>query len=131
MIGVKAVDHINMRVKSLDESVKFYRTVFGFEVKEDHSGEADEPWVILGLPGVAYLCLYQHPAKEVGDDGLRISHFGLVVEDLAQAQAELLKNRVKILYGGPVEWPRSHSLYILDPNGYEIELTDKFGGGLN
>jgi catechol 2,3-dioxygenase-like lactoylglutathione lyase family enzyme len=87
--------------------------------------------VILGLPGAVYLCLYQHPHKVMNDDHLRISHFGLVVEDLAAAQAELLKNRVKILYGGPVKWPRSHSIYIQDPNGYEIELTDQFGGGLN
>lgn len=131
MIGVKAVDHINMRVKDLKESVEFYRTNFGFAIKEDHSGEAEEPWVILGLPGAAYLCLYQHPYKVMSDDHLHISHFGLVVEDLAQAQAELLKNRVKILYGGPVEWPRSRSIYIQDPSGYEIELTDTFGGGLN
>ena len=131
MVGIKGIDHINMRVKNLKKSVEFYRKNFGFEVKEDHAGEAEEPWVILGLPGAVYLCLYEHPEKKQRDDALRISHFGFALEDFDQAMMELLSNGVKFLYGGPVNWPRSRSLYIEDPSGHEIELSEKFGGGLN
>ena len=130
MIGIKAMDHINMRVKSLADSVEFYRDNFGFEVREDHANEPDEPWVILGRPGVAYLCLYEHPEKEPDPDSLRINHFGFVLEDFESALEKLRSSGVKILYGGPVDWPKSRSIYIVDPSGYEIELAERFGGGL-
>jgi hypothetical protein len=29
---------------------------------------------------------------------------------------------VQILYGGEVDWEKSKSVYMVDPNGYEIEL---------
>ena len=38
---------------------------------------------------------------------------------------------VNILYGGAVDWGRSNSVYITDPSGWEIELTEQFGGGLD
>ena len=31
---------------------------------------------------------------------------------------------------GVYEWEYSRSVYITDPNGYEVELTEVFGGGL-
>ena len=130
MISVKAIDHINMRVKSLSASVEFYRNNFGFVVKEDHRDDPEEPWLILGLPGVAYLCLYEHSEKNVSDEGLRISHFGFVLSDFDEAHQSLQSNGVRLLYGGVVNWPASRSLYVQDPSGHEIELTEIFGGGL-
>ena len=37
---------------------------------------------------------------------------------------------IKIFYGGPLNWEKSTSIYIQDPNGYEIELSKVFGGGI-
>ena len=45
---VRCIDHVNMRAKNLSESIAFYHDIFGFEVKEDHSDEGEEPWVIIG-----------------------------------------------------------------------------------
>lgn len=130
MIRVKSIDHINMRVKNLAQSVEFYRKNFGFEMKEDHAAD-EEPWVIVGLPGVAYLCLYEHPQKKIREDALKVSHFGFALEDFASALEALRSNGVEVLYGGAVQWPQSRSLYIKDPSGHEIELAEKVGGGLD
>ena len=40
MITVRAIDHINFRVKNLKETIEFYNSVFGFKVKE--RGETDD-----------------------------------------------------------------------------------------
>ena len=130
MIGIKRIDHINMRVKNLAESVEFYRENFGFEMKEDESS-AREPWVVIGLPGVAYLCMYEHPTKTKLDDGLMLMHFGFALENFDQALGTVGAQGLKVLFGGPVQWPSSRSIYIEDPNGYVIELAEKVGGGLN
>lgn len=129
MIGIKQIDHINMRVKDLNESIDFYSRLFGFEMKEDRRKE-HEPWAIIGLSNVAYLCLYEHPGKEIPREGLTINHFGLVLTDFDEALAKLEEHGVPILYGGPVDWPKSRSIYIKDPNGHEIELAEYVGGRL-
>lgn len=130
MIGISRIDHINMRVKSLTQSITFYRTNFGFQMKEDQRTD-EEPWVIIGLPGIAYLCMYEHPDKEKTDTALTISHFGFAIEDFDRAVESLEAGGVTILYGGAVDWPHSRSIYIKDPSGHEIELCEKVGGGLN
>ncbi|GAB4327123.1 MAG: lactoylglutathione lyase [Candidatus Zixiibacteriota bacterium] len=129
MIGIERIDHINMRVKDLDESIGFYTRLFGFEIKEDHR-EDREPWAIVGLKDTAYLCLYEHPGKDIPREGLTINHFGLVLSDFDDALAKLEQEGVTVLYGGPVDWPKSRSIYIQDPNGHEIELAEHVGGGL-
>ena len=100
--------------------------------KEDHSDDPDEPWMILGIPGAAYLCLYEHPDMVVNEneEGLRISHFGFVLENFDEAYKFLQSSGIEHLYGGVVNWPNSRSLYLKDPSGHEIEMTDTFGGGL-
>jgi catechol 2,3-dioxygenase-like lactoylglutathione lyase family enzyme len=129
VIAISRIDHINMRVHNLNESMEFYRRNFGFEIKEDHASDS-EPWVIIGVPDIAYLCLYEHPGKSKPTDGLTINHFGFALNDFDRALEMLKRNGVEILYGGAVDWPRSRSLYIKDPSGHEIELAEKVGGGL-
>lgn len=130
MIGISRIDHINMRVTSLARSIIFYRTNFGFQMKEDHRTD-EEPWVVIGLPKVAYLCLYEHPDKEKTDAALTIRHFGFAISEFDGAIETLGANEVTVLYGGPVSWPHSRSIYIEDPSGHVIELSEKIGGGLN
>lgn len=130
MIGVKRIDHINMRVNDLNESIEFYRKIFGFEMKEDYRS-AEEPWAIVGLKGAAYLCMYEHPGKSKPTDGLTINHFGFVLTEFDAALSTLRENGVEVLYDGVIDWPKSRSIYIKDPSGHEIELVEVIGGGLD
>lgn len=128
-LKVTRIDHINMRVKNLQESIDFYGRVFGFEMKEDHSQEGEDAWAIVGLADTAYICMYLHAEKERSPDALQIMHFGLVVDDF-DSVLERLKANVVDIGSGYVQWPRSRSVYIHDPNGHEIDLTERVGGGL-
>lgn len=130
MIGIERIDHINMRVHNLAESIEFYKKNFGFEMKEDYRS-AEEPWVIIGLKGVAYLCMYEHPGKPKPVDAMTINHFGFVVSDFDSALSALRENGAEVLYGGVIEWTKSRSIYIKDPSGHEIELVEVVGGGLD
>jgi len=129
-LKVSQIDHINMHVRNLAESIDFYTDIFGFEIKEDHSDEPEEPWAIIGLPGIAYLCMYEHPDREISSTALSINHFGFSISNFKEAFDLLCANGVEVLYGGYVQWPASRSIYIRDPSGHEIELAEKTGGGL-
>jgi lactoylglutathione lyase len=133
LIDISGVDHVALQVKDLKRSVSFYEKVFGLQVKEDKS---DENWIIIGLKDKIYLCLYQ--ITEVNLTSNTIYHWGFHVnpgQSLHEISRELQAQGVSIEYlednpDGVVEGKISQSLYVLDPDGYTIELSSVFGGGL-
>jgi catechol 2,3-dioxygenase-like lactoylglutathione lyase family enzyme len=123
---VKSLDHLNMSVRDLAESVEWYRRVFGFEVVEKGVLEGGRPWAIV-RSGDAMLCLYEHPERKTPDPDEHghhaPSHFGLRIEDRAKWEETVERERVAVGYGGAVRWPHSTAWYVEDPTGYEIEVA--------
>ena len=122
-LSALSIDHVNMTVKNLQESVEFYGKLFGFEVRED---QPDQDSKIIGNDTIK-LCLYEDP--EMSPEG-GISHFGFHVENFGEIVRVCKSLGVEVLYGGEVSWKSSLSVYIKDPNGYVIELSNIQGGGL-
>jgi catechol 2,3-dioxygenase-like lactoylglutathione lyase family enzyme len=121
-LKVTTLDHINFYVRNLDESVAFYRTLFGFEIKREQPEENSR---IIGNDAVK-LCLYEDPEKAHPGG---IGHFGLHVKNFSDVVEKCAAMNVPMPYG-IVEWEKSRSVYIVDPNGYEVELSEFQGGGL-
>jgi catechol-2,3-dioxygenase len=124
---VKELGHIVLYVRNLDVSRAFYRDVLGWR----EVAPADE----LGFRASAFSSGRTHHELlliEVGESavpipqGRRIGlyHFGLKVgetdDELREALATLQKNDAKIV--GMSDHTVTHSLYIEDPDGNEIEL---------
>lgn len=126
--NVKHLDHLNLSVRSFDESAGWYRRVFGFEVVE--KGEIEgRPWGVLKA-GDAMLCIYEHPDRvHLDGAGLRerklhgFDHFGLRITDRESWLATLEREGLELLYGSPIRWPHSTSWYVADPTGHEIEVV--------
>ena len=122
-----SIDHVNMKVKNLAQSVEFYKKLFGFEIKqEENQNKADVPSKIIGNDTIK-LCMYEVP--EMSPDG-GIAHFGFNISNFDIVLERCKELGVEILYGGIIDWERSKSVYIVDPSGYEIELGEISGGGL-
>lgn len=129
MTGLQ-LDHLNLSVNSFDATAEWYHRVFDFEVvEEDVLEEGNVRWgVIRG--GDASLCIYEHPEYKFETKDARmkrgvhsLSHFGLRIDDREAWEARLKREKIKVLYGGPVRWPHSNAWYIEDPTGYEIEVV--------
>lgn len=126
-LNATSIDHVNMKVKNLQQSVEFYKNLFGFEVKqEENPNKADAPSKIIGNDKIK-LCLYEIPnmAPEGG-----INHFGFNISNFDMVLDKCDELNVEILYDGTINWEKSRSIYIKDPNGYEVELGEVDGGGL-
>ena len=122
-----SMDHVNMKVKDLSASVNFYNKLFGFEIKqEENPNKLDVPSKIIGNDTIK-LCLYEVP--QMSPEG-GITHFGFNISNFDEIIEKCKEFDVEILYGGPIQFEKSRSIYIKDPNGYEIDLGEVDGGGL-
>ncbi len=122
-----SIDHVNMKVKNLEQSVKFYKNLFGFEIKqEENANKLDVPSNIIGNDAIK-LCMYEVP--DMSPEG-GIAHFGFNVENFNEIIEKCKEMGVEVLYDGVVDWEKSKSVYIVDPSGYEVELGEISGGGL-
>ena len=102
-----------------------------FDFTEKEKGDwKGIPWKIIGLKNKAYLCIYEIGDQPLNTEGIRLNHFGFHVSDFDTLLAKLQSNNIKINYEGIVQNEKSRSIYIEDPNGFEIELSEAFGGGL-
>jgi catechol 2,3-dioxygenase-like lactoylglutathione lyase family enzyme len=131
VIKVLKFDHIQMDVANIEESVDFYHRVFGFTLKEIGL-RALVRWAIVGNQSQLYLCMHEYaPGRGVQNEGLEITHFGLIVEDFDTVLERLRRHRVKLFYDYFVQYHSSRSAYFLDPNGYKIEISERVGGGID
>ncbi len=115
-----------MSVRNLEESVSFYSKIFGFVVKEDQPSQKSK---IIGNEHIK-LCMYEDPNLKIGHG---LNHFGFYIENFEEIIEICKKNGVEIEYEGEVQWnnpAKSKSIYMVDTNGYTIELSNQKGAGL-
>src|SRR5262245_24986280 len=119
------MDHLNLSVRDLDETVAWYGRVFGFSVAE--KGEWDGVrWAILRA-GDTMLCAYHRPEfafldnDELGRRRLHgIRHPGFRITDEKRWLATVERERLPV---EEIDYPHSRSWYVYDPTGYEIEVV--------
>jgi catechol 2,3-dioxygenase-like lactoylglutathione lyase family enzyme len=120
MFQAEQLDHIALTVQDRERSIAWYQTILGLEKRfqyRDTNGKGNP----VGLcSGSACIVLFPAEAGQViaplqGHIALKLSR-----ENFEQAQAHLRQHGITFKY---VEYKTIHSVYFLDPDGYEIELS--------
>ena len=128
VMKVQSIDHLNLTVANLEESIAWYADIFGFEVVE--RGERDSgPWAII-RSGDALLCIYQDldrvgPARFRHDPEERhvIYHWGFRITDRAAWLQKVEEHGLHLEFGGENVHPHSSNWSVTDPTGYSIEVA--------
>ncbi|MBV9486646.1 MAG: VOC family protein [Frankiaceae bacterium] len=128
---VKELGHLVLYVRDLERSARFYRDVLGWRpIVDGSTSPVRAPIAAFSAP--SNRTHHELLLIEVGSDaapippGRRVGmyHFGLKVGDsddeLREAVRTLEANAVPVL--GASDHGVTHSLYIEDPDGNEIEL---------
>jgi len=123
---VSQLDHLNLTVKDVQQSVDWYYRVFGFELVESGIKNGIR-WGIIRAQD-ALLCMYEYPDWLATEARNRhkihgVNHFGLRISEPARWEEKIRENDIQVFYGGAIEYPHSTSWYIADPTGYEIEVA--------
>jgi len=123
---IRELGHLVLYVRDLESSVEFYRDVLGWKAVDGgelpfraaafSSGRTHHELLLIEVGGNAAA---QPPGRRVG-----LYHFGLKVGDsddeLREALAAVKAAGATVV--GASDHTVTHSLYILDPDGNEIEL---------
>ncbi|MCK1985994.1 MULTISPECIES: VOC family protein [unclassified Peribacillus] len=130
IIEVDLIDHIQLDVANLEESISFYSKVFGFELIEI-GVRATTRWAIVGNKANIFLCMHEFAeGRDIENQGLEITHFGLIVRDFDNTLEKLKSHNVELFYDHLIEYHSSRSIYFRDPNGYKLEISERIGGGI-
>lgn len=122
IIRTSRIDHVHFYVKDLSRTFHFYNSLFGFDIYE---GQVEEGFIIMGNKDIK-LCLMENPSIENLHNG-GFYHFGFHVRKYEDVKKLLQEVNLQF---SESEWEYSRSIYIKDPDGYTIELSEKKGGGL-
>jgi len=120
-VRIKELGHVVLYVTNLKRSADFYRDILGFsEITRTKnmaifsSGRTHHELLLIAVGG--------KPSKKGVEPGLY--HIGFKIGDSPEgaraAYKELKKNGVTIV--GTGDHTVTHSIYILDPDGNELEL---------
>jgi len=130
-VQVLELGHVVLFVRDISQSKQFYSEVLGWRPIYDGTQQPVASSVVaFNAPGGRthheLLLIEVGAAAAPLPAGRRVGmyHFGVKVgnsdDELREAMATLDKHEVKVL--GATDHGLSHSLYILDPDGNEIEL---------
>jgi len=136
-IDIERVDHIGIRVRSLDRALAFYR-VFGFELLR--RSENDDVAIIRNSHGVELNLVFNanagDPASnilmDVGEKYPGFTHIALRVSSIPETIAVLKANDIAITQG-PVSFGEGGhvSVFIRDPDRNTIELRGREQGAVD
>ncbi len=129
---IKDLGHVVLYVRNLERSAAFYRDVLGFRQIGHGPGDGVPRFPAAAFTSASGRTHHELLLIEVGEDaqplphGRRVGlyHIGLKVGDsddeLRAALVRLGEAGVNVV--GASDHTVSHSLYILDPDGNELEL---------
>ena len=122
MFQIEGLDHVALAVRDVRASAAWYQEVLGLQ-REHEAAWGDHPaFVSAGNTGLA-LFPVEGPAQPLpGRHALTMRHVAFRVDraNLERAKAELALRRIAF---SEQDHGIARSIYFLDPDGHELELT--------
>lgn len=121
---VRRIDHVEVFVRDLEASARWYRDVLGLE---ETRRWVPEP-VMIGVGGTN-LALFLADAPAVGDPERgskatpRWHRVAWTTDEAGFGEAQAHLERMGVPYRGPVDHGTARSVYFSDPDGHPLEIT--------
>ncbi|MBN2041420.1 MAG: VOC family protein [Spirochaetes bacterium] len=115
MIVIESINHMGLTVSNLENSVKFYKDLFDFEVIENNDQQA------VIKEGDIILTLYEVGNYKNQESSKNRVSFAVDEDDFEDAVDELNQKDIPIVFG-PENIRKGQMVVFLDPDGNQIEL---------
>ncbi len=122
------LNHVQIAVPNLEQSLAFYKNVLGFEVAFRLPTPAD------GRPATAFVQISRDTFLEVAQAGANaapgITHVGLQTDDLGATIAQIRRAGVALDDPRPTNGIGSRLATVYDPHGIRLEINEQPAGSL-
>lgn len=113
-----------IKVKNLEESIKFYQEIVGLKVQRRFEARPEREIAFLAAAeGQTEVELIADQGKENVDIGQDIS-LGFEVESVAEKIDFFKEKEIEIESGPVAPNPEIEFFYVLDPNGLKIQFVE-------
>ena len=128
------IDHLGIAVRSIEDSLRFYRDALGIELKGTEAVEDQGVTVALLPVGESRIELLEPVSEDspvgrfIQKRGEGLHHICYEVEDLRSKLEELRSSGVRVLDGYPRRGAEGRLVAFLHPasaNGVLVELVEK------
>jgi catechol 2,3-dioxygenase-like lactoylglutathione lyase family enzyme len=119
-INAVRIDHLAINVTDLATSAAWYKKLLGLEVFH----KWDNAWLLARGP--IHLGLYSAAGAAAVvdlDHTLAMKHFAFLVSADDFVAAEVFLHENQIAFDGPRDTGVAFSIFVRDPDGYQVELT--------
>lgn len=121
--------HTMIRVGDLDRSIKFYTQVLGMTLLR-HTDRPEQAYTLAFLGyehDKTYIELTYNYGIENYDLGTGFGHIALACENIDQLCDTVIQAGYTVSRApGPIKGGTTRIAFIVDPDGYKIELIEKF-----
>jgi catechol 2,3-dioxygenase-like lactoylglutathione lyase family enzyme len=121
------LEHVNVAVKNIEESVRFLRTAFPSFVVRGEGVTDGSRWLHVGTDQT-YIALNESPHDRTARGPL--NHLGSVVDDAGAVGARLREAGFKEGMTGPPH-PHRRRIYFFDADGIEYEFVQYLSDDAN
>jgi catechol 2,3-dioxygenase-like lactoylglutathione lyase family enzyme len=116
MIVIESINYIGLTVSNLENSIKFYKDLFDFEVIENSAKQA------IIREGEIIISLYEVENFKNPENSKNRVNFILDEDDFEDAVDELKGKNIPIVFG-PENIRKGQSIVFLDPDANQIEIS--------
>jgi|SRR5882724_3661866 len=119
-IPLEHLDHVGINVTDLQKSADWYKQALGFDIFH----KWNTTWMIRR--GDMRIGLFLRPnATTIGDtdNKMVITHFAFVTDAEGFVVAQNRLKELGIKFEPPEDTGVAHSIFISDPDGYQVEIT--------
>jgi methylmalonyl-CoA/ethylmalonyl-CoA epimerase len=123
--------HIAITVPDPEKAAQFYAKAFGLKrVGQTDWAGAHGVYLSDGVVNIAFLHYKSEEfAGERGCDFVGVHHFGFIVDDVAQARADIEAAGGKHWMGEPVGGTGFYEVKYRDPDGVAFDITENGWSG--
>jgi catechol 2,3-dioxygenase-like lactoylglutathione lyase family enzyme len=121
--SIHRMDHVGINVTDLQRSADWYERVLGFTIF--HKWKTT--WMVRR--GNMRIGLFLRPnAKKIDDldATLAITHFAYSTDEKGFREAQDKLKKLGVKFDPPEDTGVAHSLFIYDPDGYQVEITSYY-----
>ena len=123
-----ARDHIHLRSRNPEAAVQFYHDMFGAEIVETTQTDG-RPRIDVEIDGLTICIAQALPDQDLAHAPDRryigLDHFGLQVEDLAEAAADLRRRGAEFISEPRQLRPGLKIAFVRGPDDVRIEILER------